>query len=1416
MKKIVSYLLSLAIMAGLLTALPEKAAAETASDKLEYLASGIGENLMAFAPASGAQNNAKSVSYTRYEVSTYEDVDKYLERDGNYELVLTKDIDVAFGKCEVDTTQAALMITADVFTAGAAEIAFSGTSDCWRPQYTSYEKYNPIFLGKGNKKLNLNGHKFFASYPDVTDEYCALFYVKEGVDFEIRDDSDKGVVYLNGYICDSSDYDYFKNEHWGGVDPQRDIVRVEGGSFTLNGGTLDGGRSKLEYGFVGLNSVIKGEDDSATDYTGSASKYVNSTAIHVESGEVTINRGTVRGRGFEDILNSRRSSWGENNKKNGAIEVKSGKLTINEGHISAKGGADCLQIAKGAECVIHSGKFSLHRNDALFCGRSDHQSDLRIYTIEDSPKYGQLGIPEGAIADPDNTWVSYYTGKGSGKALAKEAKWKTAFSDKVENKHGADDYEPHIVIYPDGGYTTLTADKCPDLAIAELDPRVEGQLQFSYSADSKMSFVPMDVRLSAGWKRRYEYFVYDSKGEQLKFTLSEDSHVMEYRRGLNNGGDVLEIESLSHLGHTLMERGYGKTYSVMCVITETYYGASNYEITTFAGRQFITTNLSPVTVYEKTPKDDIILEKKGDGITLSASAYNAATVKWFERNRTTGETKEVDKSNYTVEGSNDTKIYNKPWLKSELTISSVNAMTSYSCVFSNALGSASSDWNVSYTGHFINTEDSTVTIYKSLGGEIFQPIEGTLGKDMEFRWNMLGFPITGSDVLKPVAGRLSIAANQDNLVGAKYLLFTCDIIRKSDGKVIETSPMITVNYVDSRIPSSIITGLVIKGLEDRLYVGAEAPLPGDIYFASGSDGSGRDNRIYVSKVSFKDGDLDSAGRLQTASPTLKLDISTTNPGYFVFKGEEVYNSTTGYSYYLPYSFDAYHYGKVKLYKQNADIVHLEVKFDGTDQEPLTRIKDTVILGTDTFEFINGDTVDLPLSFSLKMSDYAKSLGEKHYISKVEKYNAGSTVTPWPASLEITDTGKKVSNDYGQNEPVYNLKGKVTRSAVSDQKQALFAVTVKGDPEYPSGRIYIVSMYYTVLPNSVLVERQEAEAAAAEAAKEEARKAAHVHDFSNWIELNPTSPAHDTEHFRYCKDCVYDSYEESAPHSFELEEILKDPTKDEPGLAYYVCTECGAWVAKYYMDDEGHRITVNLNLGNDIPGQIESFSYNEEYYTLPGLELKENGQAYGKIFLGWKVQEGYLDANGNVVPYGKNTTGMTYTATKPGDKVYVDRDIVCTAIWAESGSCKVSFADVNAKTVSVSKAVITGVTDGQSVSGELSFTIKCEKSCMVLVSEDDGATFTRIKAAETAKDDTYSFSVNVKSDIILAVVRIGDVSLDGTVNSADALQVLRNEVGKNDFNAMQLEIADVSNDKKINSADALQILRYEVGKMSFLW
>ena len=83
----------------------------------------------------------------------------------------------------------------------------------------------------------------------------------------------------------------------------------------------------------------------------------------------------------------------------------------------------------------------------------------------------------------------------------------------------------------------------------------------------------------------------------------------------------------------------------------------------------------------------------------------------------------------------------------------------------------------------------------------------------------------------------------------------------------------------------------------------------------------------------------------------------------------------------------------------------------------------------------------------------------------------------------------------------------------------------------------------------------------------------------------------------------------------------------------------------------------------------------------------------------------------------------------------------------------------------------------------------------------------------AAEKTYSLTVN--GEVIaenISSFRLGDINVDSTINSFDALLVLQYSVGKIDFTQDQMRRADMNGDGMYNSYDALIILKIATGQI----
>ena len=132
-----------------------------------------------------------------------------------------------------------------------------------------------------------------------------------------------------------------------------------------------------------------------------------------------------------------------------------------------------------------------------------------------------------------------------------------------------------------------------------------------------------------------------------------------------------------------------------------------------------------------------------------------------------------------------------------------------------------------------------------------------------------------------------------------------------------------------------------------------------------------------------------------------------------------------------------------------------------------------------------------------------------------------------------------------------------------------------------------------------------------------------------------------------------------------------------------------------------------------------------------------------------------------------------------------------------------------------KLQVYGLENMEKTHGVKTFRLSCDKPCMVLVSRDNGLTYERLKQSSDSEIYHY-YTIDVDMDMIFAVAYMGDITLDGEVNSIDALEILKFDVGKISITTMQYAFGDIVEDDDVNGIDAMEILKYDVKKIKFEW
>ena len=115
-------------------------------------------------------------------------------------------------------------------------------------------------------------------------------------------------------------------------------------------------------------------------------------------------------------------------------------------------------------------------------------------------------------------------------------------------------------------------------------------------------------------------------------------------------------------------------------------------------------------------------------------------------------------------------------------------------------------------------------------------------------------------------------------------------------------------------------------------------------------------------------------------------------------------------------------------------------------------------------------------------------------------------------------------------------------------------------------------------------------------------------------------------------------------------------------------------------------------------------------------------------------------------------------------------------------------------------------------GENTFTVACDKACVVLVKS--GETYTKLAAANSG--ETHSFTANLAEGDEIIVRLKGDVNGDGVINTTDAGMAKAASLNKGSLSGLNLICAMVSGGTTVKTTDAGQIKAASLNKLTFNW
>jgi hypothetical protein len=244
-----------------------------------------------------------------------------------------------------------------------------------------------ITLGKGKKILDLNGYS--AELNAETGSETTMIRIPEGSELIVNDSSgnNSGKLFCYGRMDNPGQYGiYYSHKDV----KYRNVVYVDGGSLTVNGGTLEAGRSK-ELWLVGgmdiakykyqLDYMMQGGTLGwaiGARYDGYAWQQVNGDCITLDGGNVTINDGVFLGRGFSEMDTSANATdILFDFERSAVIRASSGELIINGGEFQGRGNADVFSLPRNA---FNGGEVTGKIKSGIF--KTNHLRVINIPHIE--------------------------------------------------------------------------------------------------------------------------------------------------------------------------------------------------------------------------------------------------------------------------------------------------------------------------------------------------------------------------------------------------------------------------------------------------------------------------------------------------------------------------------------------------------------------------------------------------------------------------------------------------------------------------------------------------------------------------------------------------------------------------------------------------------------------------------------------------------------------------------------------------------------------------------------------------------------------------------------------------------------------------------------------------------------------------
>ncbi len=119
-------------------------------------------------------------------------------------------------------------------------------------------------------------------------------------------------------------------------------------------------------------------------------------------------------------------------------------------------------------------------------------------------------------------------------------------------------------------------------------------------------------------------------------------------------------------------------------------------------------------------------------------------------------------------------------------------------------------------------------------------------------------------------------------------------------------------------------------------------------------------------------------------------------------------------------------------------------------------------------------------------------------------------------------------------------------------------------------------------------------------------------------------------------------------------------------------------------------------------------------------------------------------------------------------------------------------------------------------GMNSFTVSGEKACLVLLSQDGGASYRPLTAVSGGVENSYSFSAALSGDSQILVLLAGDCNRNGKLDIGDLTALKAACLEKSSPSALEKLIFDVNGDGQLSNGDLIRLKAAQLGKRDLSW